>query len=164
MILTKKQALIIGGVLLFTLLLLLINIVVPFPGRKVEPPALDKLKITSAKLHGTEAKRHLEIVTNQPIKGDTSFKAIFGTKTGYMEEVTGFLTTSDKQIGPTFLINIMELPRFDQAEKRKKIEEHVKAGNIQWVDITIYDRGEFLFDADVFQDSRKITQARFDDL
>src|SRR5262245_14169913 len=135
--LTRKQALIFGGVLLFMLLLLAINIFIPYPGRNTEPPALNKLKITSAKLYGSDDKRHLEITTNQPIKGDTSIKIIFGTKSGFMEEVTGFLTTSDKQAGPTFLINVLELPRFDEAEKRKKIEEHVKAGNIQWVDITI---------------------------
>lgn len=162
--LTRKQALIIGGILLFTLLLLAINILVPYPGKKAEPTALDKLKITSAKLHGSEDKRHLEIVTNQPIKGDTSYKVIFGTKTGFMVEGTGLLTTSEKVTGPTYLINVMELARFNDADKKKMIEEHVKAGNIHWLDITIYNRGEFQHDPDVFDDKRKITQARFDDL
>jgi len=163
MVIQKQHAYAVGAILAFTLILLAINIFVPYGSKPEGPPELAKLKVVAARMHGGEAQRRLEFTTNQPILGDTSYKIIFGTKSGYLVDGTGILTSAEKQAGPTFLINVMELARFDQADKKKLIEEHVKAGNIHWVDVAIYQRGEFLHDPDVFTDSRKIAQARFDE-
>lgn len=162
MILSRKQAGLLGVVLLVLLALLAINIMVPF-GPRVPAPATsgEKLKIVSAKMHPANAqgKRLLEFSTDRPILGDTSYKVIFGTKTGYMIEGTGLLTSSDKVAGPNFHINVLDHPRFNQP---KMVDEHVKAGNLFWVDISIYRR-EYLHDPDVFEDSRRVAQARFEE-
>lgn len=162
---TRNQGLILGGFLLAMLLLVLINILVPFGGGKKQASPAAKLQIVSAKMHPatSDGKRHLEFTVSQPISADTSYKVILGTKTGYVIDGTGLLTTKERPAGPTFLINVMELPRFDQPDKKKMIEEHVKAGNIYRVEIAIYNRGEFLHDPDIFTDARKIAWAEFID-
>ena len=49
-----------------------------------------------------------------------------------------------------------------EADKKKMLDEHVKTGNLFWIEVAIYNRGEFLHDPEVFQDSRKVAFAHFD--
>jgi hypothetical protein len=163
MTLTRKQGYMIGGFLVVMLILLLINILLPFGRKREAPPTeLAKLRIVSARvLPETGGKRFLEITTSHPFLGDTSFQATIGTKTGYRIEGTGFLSSSERQAGPAFLIDVTTLARFDEPDKLKLIQEQVKAGNIHNIIVGIYRR-EHQHDPDVFQESRKVTWAEFE--